>query len=76
MDEDVLRELLRDGYRIQKHVYKSLTLTDDDDGDDYDYYNRLILLQNLRPYSLGTGNSSHEKQGKKGRTFFYETNEG
>ena len=40
---------------------------DDDDGDDDDYddYKRLIivLLQNLRPYSLGTGNSSHEKPG-------------
>jgi len=48
-------------------------VTDYDDNDnDYDDYKRLImvLLQNLRPYSLGTGNSSHEKPGTVRRTFF------
>ena len=42
----------------------------------YYYYKRLIifLLQNLRPYSLGTGNSSHEKPGTERRTFPRQTN--
>jgi hypothetical protein len=45
---------------------------DDDNGNNYDEYKRLIfvLLQNLRPYSLGTGNSSQQKPGTERRTFF------
>ena len=49
-------------------------MTDDDNDNDNDYndYKRLIivLLQNLRPYSSGTGNSSHEKSGTERRIFF------
>jgi hypothetical protein len=48
-------------------------MTDYDDNDnDYNDYKRLIMvfLQNLRLYSLGTGNSSYENPGTVRKTFF------